>query len=145
MSAGGYEFVAARVYAAGERYNAGAGLSVMTPDREYAEALFRNYLDEGYAVEVRHGGEVILRRGPSMIEADYSMRRALAATVPAYPHAWKTELRRNAAGRAFWFVSRFVSRTRVEYLENVFGEPRCFRLERDALAACKRANEGATA
>lgn len=57
-----------------------------------------------------------------------------------YPHAWSTELVRNPSGRAFWYVSRFVSRTRVEYLNGIDGAPRCFRRESEALAAVTRAN-----
>ncbi|MGM3413083.1 hypothetical protein KXR69_26190 [Ralstonia holmesii] len=58
----------------------------------------------------------------------------------SYPSAWSTELVRNPSGRAFWFVSRFVSRTRLEYVEDVTGRPKCFRLEREANAAVAQRN-----
>ena len=61
----------------------------------------------------------------------------------AYPQAWGLELVRNGAGRAFWYVSRFVSRTTVEYLENIAREPICYRSEREALAALAVANDEA--
>jgi hypothetical protein len=64
----------------------------------------------------------------------------LSPQVPTYPQAWTTELVRNPSGRAFWFVSRFVSSTRVEYIEDVAGKPKCFRLEREALAAAAARN-----
>lgn len=64
----------------------------------------------------------------------------LDSKAPTYPHAWTLELIRNASGRAFWFVSRLVSPTRVEYVEDVAGQPKCFRLEREALAAAASRN-----
>lgn len=62
---------------------------------------------------------------------------------PVYPAAWGKELIRNPAGRAFWFVSRFVSRSQVEYVKDVAGKPKCFRLEREANAALLRVQEAA--
>lgn len=70
-------------------------------------------------------------------QSDSAMSNTLSAT---YPHAWRPELIRNASGRAFWFVSRFISRTLVEYIENVSGEPECYRLERLAVAAAAKRN-----
>ena len=74
-------------------------------------------------------------------QSNSAMSNTLSAT---YPHAWRPELVRNASGRAFWFVSRFISRTRVEYIENVSGEPECYRLERLAVAAAAKRNAPAT-
>lgn len=45
----------------------------------------------------------------------------------AYPHQWSVELVRNGAGRAFFFVSRFIARTEVEYVTDVAGTPVCYR------------------
>ena len=53
----------------------------------------------------------------------------------AHVTSWGVELVRNASGRPFWFVSRFVGRGRVEYVNDLGGAPKCFRLERDARAA----------
>lgn len=64
--------------------------------------------------------------------------------APTYPSHWGTELVRNPSGRAFWFVSRFVSRTRLEYVEDAAGKPKCFRIERDAVAAAAQRNAPAT-
>ncbi len=63
-----------------------------------------------------------------------------AVTKSPYPHPWGTELVRNPSGRAFWFCSRFVSRTRVEYIKDVSGRPKCFRSERAAVAAVAQRN-----
>lgn len=60
------------------------------------------------------------------------------ASEPQYPQPWGVELVRNPSGRAFWFCSRFVSRTCVEYIEGVDGKPRCFRAQRAALAAIEQ-------
>lgn len=62
-----------------------------------------------------------------------------------YPQPWGLELVRNGAGRAFWYVSRFVARTRVEYLENIAGAPICYRSEREALAALAQVNDAPAA
>ena len=62
-----------------------------------------------------------------------------------YPSAWSAELVRNPSGRAFWFVSRFVARTRLEYVQDVTGQPKCFRLERQAAAAVAERNVPVTA
>ena len=62
-----------------------------------------------------------------------------------YPSAWGTELVRNPSGRPFWFVSRFVSRTRLQYVEDTAGQPKCFRIERKAVQACAAHNVAATA
>lgn len=64
-------------------------------------------------------------------------------SASAYPQAWGLELVRNGAGRAFWYVSRFIARTRVEYITNVAGEPICYRSEREAMAALAQANDEA--
>jgi hypothetical protein len=61
----------------------------------------------------------------------------------AYPQPWGLELVRNGAGRAFWYVSRFIARTQVEYVTNIAGEPICYRSEREALAALAQANDEA--
>ena len=61
----------------------------------------------------------------------------------AYPQAWGLELVRNGAGRAFWYVSRFIARTEVEYVTNIAGGPICYRNEREALAALAQANDDA--
>ena len=70
------------------------------------------------------------------------MEKALLNT---YPSSWGAELVRNPSGRAFWFVSRFVARTRLEYVEDVPGQPKCFRLERQANAAVVERNAPAMA
>ena len=64
----------------------------------------------------------------------------VCAPAPAiYPHSWSVELRRNDSGRAFFYVSRFVARNLVEYLTDLHGAPRCFRLQRDAALAMNEA------
>lgn len=60
---------------------------------------------------------------------------------PTYPAAWGKELIRNPSGRAFWFVSRFVTLTEVEYVKDVTGAPECFRIERLADEALQRVRE----
>lgn len=65
-------------------------------------------------------------------------------SADVYPHAWSLELVRNASGRAFFYVSRFVARGRVEFvLDSIGREPKCFRRESEALVACREANEAA--
>lgn len=79
------QFTKHRVYRPGERYSSGEGLSVMTQNRAEAEGLFARANDfaDGriYAVEVREmaTGKVLLHSGPSMEEADRSMRAAIRA------------------------------------------------------------------
>jgi len=68
----------------------------------------------------------------------------LSAEIASHPKSWGTELVRNPAGRAFWFVSRFVSRTGLEYVEDATGKPKCFRIEREALAAAAQRNASAS-
>ena len=57
-----------------------------------------------------------------------------------YPEAWGVELHRNYSGRAFFYVSRFINRTEVEFVTEIDGGAKCFRRERDAIAAMERAN-----
>jgi len=65
----------------------------------------------------------------------------MSSTKPGYPSAWGLEMHRNGAGRAFWYVSRFVSRTRVEFLQSTVGqEPKWFRNEQAAQSACDELN-----
>ena len=64
--------------------------------------------------------------------------------IPSYPSSWTKELVRNPSGRAFWFVSRFVSRTTLEYVKDVTGSPKCFRQEAKANAAADERNGVAT-
>jgi hypothetical protein len=55
-----------------------------------------------------------------------------------YPTAWGVELVRNAQGRAWYFVSRFVSRYRVEYLSDAAGEAIAYRYKPTAEKAATR-------
>lgn len=61
-----------------------------------------------------------------------------ARATRMYPTAWGLELVRNEAGRAFWFVSRFVAPGRLEYVTDASGAPECFRLVTDAKRALQR-------
>ena len=63
--------------------------------------------------------------------------------LPQFPHAWTLELHRNGSGRAFYFVSRFINPHEVEYLTDIAGEPRCFRVRPEAETARDAANERA--
>lgn len=67
------------------------------------------------------------------------MNQSLNSAQPTYPLAWGKELHRNSSGRAFWYVSRFVARDEVEYVEALDGGAQCFRRERDADSAQARA------
>lgn len=60
---------------------------------------------------------------------------------PEFPGRWGTECLRNGSGRAFWFVSRFVARHRVEYLLDALGQEVRFRSEAAALAAIEKVGE----
>lgn len=83
QSAPWLQFTKRRVYSPGERYNSGEGLSFMTQDRAHAEAAFAraNDFSNGavYAVEVREMAtdRVLMRSGPSMVEADRAMWAAV--------------------------------------------------------------------
>lgn len=57
-----------------------------------------------------------------------------------YPAPWSVELIRNDSGRAWYAVSRFIGRNRLEYLVNVDGSPRWFRTRPAADKACTKAN-----
>lgn len=70
------------------------------------------------------------------------MTTAQARHTP-YPRAWNKEMHRNASGRRFWYVSRFINRTEVEFIEELGGGPRCFRREHDADAAIAKATGSA--
>ena len=77
------QFTKRRVYAPGERYSSGEGLSFMTQDRAHAESAFARANDfaDGavYAVEVREmaSDRVLMRSGPSMEAADRAMWAAV--------------------------------------------------------------------
>lgn len=60
--------------------------------------------------------------------------------VPAYPRAWELEPTSNGPGCRTWFyVSRWVSRTRVEFLNGIDGKPACFRTKAEAYTAINQA------
>lgn len=57
-----------------------------------------------------------------------------------YPGAWELEPASNGPGCRTWFyISRWVSRTRVEFLNGIDGKPECFRTKPEALAAIAKA------
>lgn len=63
-----------------------------------------------------------------------------------YPHAWAVEVVRNEAGRAWYFVSRFVSRAEVQYMLKGFSdEPARFRRRKDADEIVAKLNTGSRA
>lgn len=68
---------------------------------------------------------------------------ALCPQKHGYPLAWSKEMHRNPSGRRFWYVSRFISRTEVEFLEEIGGGPRCFKREADADTAIGKVIGGA--
>jgi hypothetical protein len=80
----GYEVESARVYAQGERYCTGSGLSVMTGNLAEADALYSGLVASPTyraAVELREfvgdgTVRVLKRHGPSMADARRSMNRA---------------------------------------------------------------------
>ncbi|NMV39945.1 hypothetical protein [Ralstonia insidiosa] len=74
-----YEFEASYVYASGERYNSGRGLSVISRDLAEQEALYERMKSdrERYALRLRRldTGEVVRAHG-DMAEAHRSMEAA---------------------------------------------------------------------
>lgn len=60
-----------------------------------------------------------------------------------YPRDWSTLQVRNATGRAFWFVCRHFKRNELEYVNDIDGTPRCFRLQKQACAAIRELRQEA--
>lgn len=61
-----------------------------------------------------------------------------------YPRSWELEPTSNGPHCRTWFyVSRWVSRTRVEFLTGIDGKPACFRTKTEAGAAIAKAIRGA--
>jgi len=86
-----YRFDAHRFYADHERYNTGAGLSFFTEDLAQATGVFETYRrdeKDAYSVEVTRcdTGEVLMRHGPSMQDAERSMTRAWARRFGRNPN-----------------------------------------------------------
>lgn len=64
----------------------------------------------------------------------------VGAVVHAYPSRWQPEMVRNDAGRRFWLVSRFLTRTECEYVCDPAGRPMYFRSAPGASKAAASAN-----